>query len=290
VETDLFQHYSFNRVASTLDCDPFETGVFRNCGFKPERVGQCRKGTRVHVGAGGVPPDFACGTPPLGATLEGTVVLRVCEGFGACGGSTALAQSGMTCSSYQPAVSFVCPDSEVFSVMTGSWNSADAGKARVEVRNAVYPAREEQLFSLREGAFFGNIFGVGALAPGVDVWVDGAGQLHKDVSNIHVTGSVYPKMFACTAPGWTRADAYANERLCAIAGENCVAQVVGRCDATVAAGSYTGLRCQVDNASGFGDYGQCVDTAGVVYPQVVTPHLSQPCDNVSDPLLCAQND
>jgi len=287
VETDLFQRYSFTRVPSTLECDPFEVGVYRNCGFQPERVGQCTPGTRVYVGAGGVPAGYACGSAPLGETLEGTMVLRVCEGFNACSGLTALAQSGGTCSTYLPAVSFDCPRSGVFNVMSGARNSAETGKVRVEAMNGTYPATEQQLFSQREGGFYGNIFGFGALAPGVDVWVDGTGQVHKDVSNIHVTGSIYPKMFACQDPRWTRADAYANERLCAVPGENCVAQVVGRCNAVVTAGSYTGPRCQVDDATGYKDYGQCVDPAGVVYPQVVAPQLSEPCANVSDSFACA---
>jgi hypothetical protein len=290
VETDRFQLYTRTPVASMVACDPFEVGVSRNCGFKPERVGQCNPGETVHLGAGGVPTDLTCGSAPLGETLEGTVVLRVCEGLNGCNkGLAALAESEGTCGTFQPAVSFTCPSTGVFSVVSGAWNSADRAAARVEVVNATYPASEEQIFSLREGGFYGNIFGPGALAPGVNVWVDSTGELHKDVDNVHVAGSIYPKMFACTAPGWTRADAYANERLCAVPGENCVAKVVGRCDATVTAGSYTGPRCQVDDATGHGDYGQCMDTAGAVYSQVVTPHLSGRCDNVSDPASCARD-
>jgi hypothetical protein len=287
VETDLFHQYTLNRVASTQECSPHEIGIHRNCGFKPERVGQCTPGDRVHVGAGGVPPDALCSAAPLGETLSGTMMLRVCEGFQACNEFKALAQSAVTCSSYLPAVSFDCPASGVFSVMSGSRNSADTGEVQVDVVNAVYPATEQQLFTHREGAFWGTLFGYGALAPGIDVWVDKGGVVHKDVNNVHVTGSIYPKMFACQAPEWEREDAYANARLCALPGENCVAQVVGRCNAVVTAGSYTGPRCQLDNASGFGDYGLCVDTAGVASPQVVTPYLSQPCDNVSDAFACA---
>ncbi|HYH99680.1 hypothetical protein [Hyalangium sp.] len=287
VETDLFHRYSHNRVASMQECSPHEIGIHRNCGFKPERVGQCTPGARVQVGAGGVPPDFSCSAPPLGETLSGTMMLRVCEGFGACNEAKVLAQSAITCSLFRPAVSFTCPASGVFSVMSGSRNSANTGEVRVQVGNATYPAAEQQLFTHREGAFWGTLFGPGALALGIDVWVDNMGVVHKDVNNVRVTGSLYPKMFACQAPEWEREDAYANARLCALPGENCVAQVLGRCNAVVTAGSYTGRQCQIDNATGFGDYGMCVNPAGEAYPQVVTPHLSQPCDNVSDAFACA---
>jgi hypothetical protein len=158
----------------------------------------------------------------------------------------------------------------------------------VAVQNAVYPATEQQTFPLREGAFFGNLFGPGSLPPGVHVYVDDTGQLHKDVNNINVAGSIYQKMYACMAPTWSSTAAYATQRLCTMTGTNCVAKPLGSCDAVLPSGPFAGQqRCQLENASGYGEYTQCAGTVGDLYPLAVTPYLNVACGIVKDPAACA---
>lgn len=270
-------------TASALPCQVPEQGVHRNCGFRLEYVGQCQPGQQVQVGAGGVPVGAACGTGPLGQTLAGTAVLRVCSGLHACNAATALAQSEGTCGSFLPAVAFTCPASGAFSVLSAPFSSTQAVQVQVAVSGATYPASESQLFSVREGAFFGNLFGPGALAPGVDVHV-AQGVLHRLIPA--VAGSVYPKMYACHDPGWTAVEAWSTSRLCTQPGVSCVAQPLGACNATVQVAGYVGLRCQLDNVGGSGGYGQCQGLGEEPFTEVVTPWLNQPCDVVGNPSAC----
>lgn len=286
VRTDPFIPYTEVPVASTQVCNPQGKSIHRDCGFKLEHVGRCRAGTRVQAGAGGVPSDFTCGSPPLGRTLEGLMMLRVCDGLAACDEARALAQSDGTCGTYLPAVSFTCPSSETFSVLSAPYVSSEPGQVEVAVMGALYPAPEQRTFFIREGAFYGNLFGPGALNKEVDVFVDDAGVLHKEVG-LKVQGAIYPGMYACNAPTWENADAYFNERLCTLPGMNCVARPLGSCEASVVYGTYSGPRCQLTNATGLGDYGLCMDTKGVFHEQVVSPHLNQPCELVTTPASCA---
>jgi hypothetical protein len=287
VSVDPFKGYTRAVVESVMDCTVPESGVSRACGFQTERVGTCKPGDTVSVGAGGVPDTSVCGAAPLGATLSGTVVMRVCEGLHGCNASRVmLAQSEGTCSSYLPAVSFTCPARGVFSVMIGSYDTTQTAEAVVAARGdsspVTYPASERQIFKVREGAFYGNLWA--GIAPGVHVYVDEEGRVHKDVQNVQVAGSIYPKMYSCQSPTFTSADAYANERLCTLPGTNCVARPLGRCDAVVG----MGRRCNLNDASGNGDYGQCVGLSSTeVYGEVVTPYLLDACDNVSDLATCA---
>lgn len=286
VPTDPFIPFTEAPVASTLACTPQEKSIYRDCGFQREQVGRCRKGTRVHVGAGGVPPDVACSNPPLGKTLSGLMMLRVCDGLAACDSAEALAQSDGTCGTYLPAVSFTCPDSETFSVLSAPYLSTDTGAVQVAAANALYPASEQKVFIAREGGFYGNIFGAGALNKEVNVYVDETGVLHKN-TDLKIQGSIYPSMYVCNSPTWQDADAYFNERLCTLPGMNCVARPLGSCEAEVTNGSYVGPRCQLANATGMGDYGLCMDPKGIFHDRVVTSFLNQPCELVKSPAACA---
>lgn len=286
VRTDPFIRFTELPVASTQECGSPEKGFHRDCGFQLEQVGRCRTGDRVHLGAGGVPTDFACDSAPLGKTLEGLMMLRVCDGLAACDEAAALAQSDGTCGTYLPAVSFTCPASGTFSVLSAPYVSSEVGRVEVAAIDASYPAREEEVFFMREGAFYGNLFGKEALNKAVDVYVDEDGALHKD-TGLQVQGPIYLGMYACHAPTWEHAEAYASERLCTLPGMNCVAQPVGNCEDEVKSGNYAGPRCQLTNATGLGDYGKCVDPVGEVHEEVVSPHLNQPCELVNDSYACA---
>ncbi|QRN96682.1 hypothetical protein JRI60_48160 [Archangium violaceum] len=284
VNTDAYQRLTHQPVASTLGCGTQQYGVNRACGFQLAKVGRCTVGQRVHLGGGGTPWDYACPGPTLGKMVSGDMVFRVCEGLGACDGSAALAQSEGSCGGILPAVSFTCPASATFSVLTAPYSSTAWGEVDIQAWYATYAAPETSVFPVREGAFWGTIFGPGAVASGVKVYVDGSGITHGKQPP-PVPGSIYPRMYACQGPGWSDTQAYATARLCTLPGQNCVAQPLGRCDATLPKNPEV-LRCQTNNATGYGDYGQCVGADGMVGSEVITPWLNQPCDVVGEGSAC----
>jgi hypothetical protein len=284
VDVDPFVRLSeTDYVASMLSCPWTTYGVSRSCGFQLGKVGHCSPGTRVELGGGGTPWDYGCPGPTLGSMISGDMVFRVCEGSNACDSSAALAQSEGSCSGILPAVSFTCPTSGTFSVLPAPYTSSSWGVVDIEAASASYPATEEQVYPIREGAFWGTIFGSGAVAQGVHIYVDSSGVVHGKNSTPTVKGSIYPKMFACQAPMWTDADAYATARLCTLPEQNCVATPLGYCNELMPDDR---PRCELDNASGHGDYGKCTGSDGTMTLEVITPYLNQQCDLVSSPSAC----
>lgn len=281
VETDPLERYTSTRVPSTLSCASPTAGVARSCGFQLAKVGKCEPGTRVHVGGGGTPWDYKCWSP-LGEMVSGDMVFRVCDGLSACDGSTALAQSEGTCGGILPAVSFTCQSSGTFSVLVAPYYSPNAGQVDIQAWSASYPAEEKKVFAVREGAFWGTLFGPGAVASGVHVYVDSSGIVHGKNPQPVVQGSIYPKMYSCKAPTWSDAAAYAATRLCTLPGQNCAAVPLGVCTDALTEYPY-GPRCQLTDASGHGDYGKCVGSDGLLGLEVVTPYLHQACDLVDGP-------
>jgi hypothetical protein len=162
-------------------------------------------------------------------------------------------------------------------------NAADASMFWVD-------ATEAADFTVREGAFYGNIFEPAALAARVYVdrtnVVQGKGQ--------KVRGAVYQKMFACHAPEWTAGLAYSLHRVCALpgmtTGTNCAAAVTGACmdwDGPASAAS----KCGVEDGPvvpGDMDFEKCQDTAGVTWTEPLTVFLQKPCDVVRTSELCAR--
>jgi hypothetical protein len=272
VMPDAYHRFSQSRVASTEECLQGESGVFRDCGFRPEAVGQCVPKQRVQLGAGGIPPDSSCEGPTLGGSDGAQMVLRVCDGLGACDSRDALAWSEGTCGNPQPAVSFDCPESGSFSVLSAPIDSTQGGRVHLEAWDATLPATEEQAFSFREGAFYGNLFGPGALESNVHVYVDSTGTVQG--KGVSVLGAIYTNMYSCHSPTWKYSALYTSGRLCAKEGENCAARALGSC----------GELCLQDNASGVGDYGQCRNARGLRYSEVITPYLHAPDDIVQDPV------
>ncbi|WP_224360995.1 hypothetical protein [Hyalangium versicolor] len=284
VTTDAYRPYSKTLTASTQPCSSPRQGVHRDCGFQLEHIGSCQPGQPVHLGAGGVPPGRGCGTAPLGQTLAGTSVLRVCEGLHACDDAQALAQSEGTCGTSQPAVSFTCPEEGSFSVMSGARVSNEPAQVVVAAGNSSYPADETEVFSLREGAFFGTLFGPGALAVGVNVRIE-AGVLQVNLPLALLT-VLYPKMYSCHDSSWGLTSALMSSRLCTQLGLFCVAQPVGACNAWTLAPGYSGPRCVSDNVDGSGGYGACVTPGGTLVSQTITPFLPYGCETSSNLLGC----
>jgi hypothetical protein len=280
-------------VPSAKPCATNTLGLTRNCGWQSAGVGRCTPGQPVTVGAGG------CG---LGEST-GSAMLRVCRRIQYCdeGSAELIAENDGACGSSKPRVDFTCPAEGFYAVMAARFASA-SGPAVVAVAADPphFPSSEAQVFTWREGAFYGSIFGAGALnplkpqvrvnpvtgrveeqaIPGSNVWVPG-----KTLSSVFA-GVVYQKMWACSSDNWSLPTAYYERRICAgVGGINCAAKYVGPC----------GLACGSDDSppvSGDFDYGDCVDLSLHHWPTTTTTFLNHPCDvlglggTTPDDVLC----
>ncbi|XXF77911.1 hypothetical protein P2318_33400 [Myxococcaceae bacterium GXIMD 01537] len=271
-------------LASFQPCEGEMTGVSRDCGWSPDAMGQCKPGQTVRLGAGGVPLDQCRDGKRLG-TSAGRPVLRVCEGIAGCDehDQRMLGQSESSCFSLLPAVSFTCPPSGSFNVMTGAWTSSAISSAQVAVEpgtpaSAEYRISEQKAFRYREGAFYGTLFDATALA--ATVYVDKAGLVRGKGAS--VKGSVYRKMFSCYDPAWQHGNAYATHRVCTLPSEapyNCAASVMGPCldtetpsNSLCADGDGSAVRV------GDRDYERCLDHQRNLWEEPVTVFLHGPCD------------
>jgi hypothetical protein len=180
-------------------------------------------------------------------------------------------------------MTFTCPASGVFSVMSQAADSTQTGTVSVQEETGTpaatrYPLSEAEVFSVREGAYFGNIFEPSAL--GAKVYVDEAGVIHGKQQVIR--GAVYRKMYSCQAAGWSDAAAYAANRLCALpsSGANCAAIPTGTC-VNPAAPTYPNSRCALSDGPVVGgdqDFEKCRDsTTGATWNEPITVFLHDAC-------------
>ncbi|WNG41138.1 hypothetical protein F0U61_51130 [Archangium violaceum] len=282
-------------VPSYQACTTPQLGANRNCGWKPDYIGRCVPGQTVRLGAGGKAPDQCAGGSVLGS-VSGNMVLRVCDGIVGCDNASArkLAQNQGSCGTTLPAVTFTCPASGEFNVMTAPFDSALSGTAHVGVETGTpagtsYGLSEKAVFSYREGAFYGTLFDASALAAKVFVNEEGV-VVGKEQ---RIKGSVYTKMFSCHAPEWSQGMAYATSRVCAQPGTglDCAATVTGACF-TPWDQNFPASVCEVEDGplvSGDGDFERCMDPAKGMWKEPITVYLHAPCDVVSakNPELCA---
>ncbi|AEI66532.1 hypothetical protein [Corallococcus macrosporus] len=281
-------------MASFDACGLGESGAQRDCGWTPDGVGSCVPASTVFVGAGG-PLSCAGPSATLGSSVNGPAVLRVCEGTAGCEHLDArnLGEATGTCAGAPaaPVVSFTCPAGGYYSVMTAPASSTTVGLvANVAAHPAwasTYGLSEQQVYAVREGAFYGNIFLPDELAAEVEVveYRDGKQSHYKvEGADVIVAGSIYKKMFSCFDPAWSSGAAYAANRVCALPnlGANCAARVTGPCFASLqppVAG-----QCDIQDGPltpGDGDYEQCRDHVEVLWTQSVTTYLHAPCDTVT---------
>ncbi|MFP2963134.1 hypothetical protein ACLEPN_36580 [Myxococcus sp. 1LA] len=281
-------------VASFASCGMGESGAQRDCGWTPDGIGSCAPSSTVWVGAGG-PMSCAGPSSTLGSSVNGPAVLRVCEGIAGCDHFDAsnLGEATGTCAGapVAPVVAFTCPAGGYYSVMTAPASSTTVGLvANVAAHPALttaYGLSEQQVYAVREGAFYGNIFIPDELAAEVEVveYQNGKETFYKvEGTEVIVPGSIYRKMFSCFDPGWSAGAAYAANRVCALptAGANCAAHVTGPC--------FQSLRppvpgqCEIQDGPltpGDGDYELCRDPDDVLWTQSVTTYLHAPCDTVT---------
>ncbi|OJH36097.1 hypothetical protein BON30_35700 [Cystobacter ferrugineus] len=271
-------------VPSFTGCAAPSTVTTRDCGWKGDGIGRCVPGQVVRLGAGARAPD-QCGTGAvLGSASGAPMMLRACEGITGCDAGSArhLAHGVGTCGTNQPSMTFTCPASGFFSVMSQAADSTQTGAVSVQEETSTpaatrYPLSEAEVFSVREGAYFGNIFEPTAL--GAKVYVDEFGELHGKQQIIR--GSVYRKMYSCQAAGWSDAAAYAANRLCALpaSGANCAAIPTGTC-VNPAAPTYPSSRCVLSDGPvvpGDMDYEKCRDSTGAMWNEPITVFLHDAC-------------
>jgi hypothetical protein len=268
-------------VASLEGCPVQTVGPQRDCGWRAANVGRCTPGTLVSVAEGN---RAQCIGDILGKAM-GDTMLRVCDGISACDAATAIASVGKACGSSAPVIDFTCPKSGNYAVMHASEDST-VKFSRLNVVEATpsspvaYPAPENDVFRWREGAFYGDIFGAGNLAPGKP-------QITVDPSTFAVIGGTastewvgvaFPNMFACSSGNWKQHAAYVAQRVCAGPGphtdeytRDCAATYVGPCQAY----------CKNDSQPlGDQDYYDCRDSNDEVYREPLTTMLAAPCDAI----------
>lgn len=279
-------------TALTTECSVASSSIWRECGWDHDFVGYCGPGSTVTVGAG-APPASSCASSKIGKTYDvgyGTdSIMRVCSGILGCKTSdpTFIGHADNTCGTYQPSVTFTCPSSGYYTVMTANrWSHRKVETATAA--NAGYMhASERQVFSWREGAFYGNLFG--ALHGQVDVHYDP--QIGKVVGRQYVVeGAVYTNMWACYSNVWTYPDAYMKDRVCAGSATNCAATPVGACQYH-ATGSPTYV-CDYNDGDpvlGDSDYQGCKGKNGTYWKNAITTYLNDPCDVAGDHYLAAGN-
>ncbi|MFB1483489.1 hypothetical protein [Corallococcus sp. RDP092CA] len=286
-------------LSSVAPCAEQTVGAARDCGWTMHSVGWCPAGQTISVGAGG--PESCASEAPLGSSADARMVLRVCNGIAGCDSADArLVASSEGCTqgstdpdpspSTDPSVQFTCPaNGGYFTVMTAPWDSEASGTANVAVTPGVQaPLSERAVYRIREGAFYGNLFGKDALRDDINVTVSlAAGS--KDLYVIkrprsHQTKPIFNDLYACYDPGWVHGRAYATYRVCALPGthEDCAATVTGPC--------WTGdpslqHRCDTQDGpllSGDGDFERCRDTSNVLWKEPITVYLNGACDLVDD--------
>ncbi|XXF77698.1 hypothetical protein P2318_32310 [Myxococcaceae bacterium GXIMD 01537] len=266
-----------------------ESGLAPEFGWRAERIGTCLPRKEVTLGAGAYPA--ACGTGMLG-TISGDRVLRVCGYPSGCLGAEKLADTDGSPCSIAPLVTFTCPDSGQYSVMSApyfrastqtSWvTPATTGAGALSYPYGSYAAFASHTF--REGAFYGNIFDPSALA--ADVTVSANGGLVIDAKGLTKGAPMYQRMYACHGRAWTSGTAALARRLCANDAEGdlyaCAAEATGPCEA--GSTDPRPRRCDEDDGSlvrGDGDFEKCRDPEGRTYTSPITTFLRTPCSTLS---------
>jgi hypothetical protein len=275
-------------TALTTECATATSSLSRSCGWDYDFVGYCGAGSTVTVGAG-APAASYCAGPTYGKTYDvgyGTdSIMRVCSGILGCEvyDPNYVGTADNTCGTPWPSLTFTCPASGYYTVMTANRWSHRKVQTLTQASAGYMHASERQVFSWREGAFYGNLFG--SLAQGVNVHFDK--QYGKVIGReFAVKGSMYTNMWACFSNVWNYPDAYMKDRVCAGSDYNCAATPVGACQYhATATPTYV---CDVNDGDpvvGDGDYQGCKGQNGTGWKNAMTTFLNDPCDVAGDHYL-----
>ena len=256
-------------IASFRSCLLTQNGAARNCGFTAAQslVGTCYPGLKVTLTCAG-------GSSAIAA--------RVCNTPSGCDhGSADNLAEGTACGVGTPPLSFTCGADGAFAAMVGPVTSGQAASGSFSSAvGGTFPASENQVFTIEEGSFYGDLFAAGGHNSSISRTVDAAGV----VTTSYPPGSydAFLDSWACHDAGWTDADAYMSDRLCAsvningVAANMCAAASLGVCAGPIAPVCATGDTVPV----GDGDNGGCRDIDDVVRPRALTVRLHDPCDLV----------
>jgi len=253
----------------------------RNCGWAAHYVGRCQAKERIQVRV------------PSGALA----MLRVCRGLYGCddprgeeptappvyGGC--LLESG-NCAAGSPSVSFICPTNGplvdaagpssgsrygYYSVMVASLSSGTEPRPRdlpATADSGDYPASEKDVFTYREGAFYGQLFRSQCAAPP---------KLPPSTTDLS----------ACYSDVWSRAEAYMANRWCA--GVNCFGSTPGSCRPITEADTVVAPGVCEDELRTVGAYEKCHAPDLVSRPtwqSPITVYLNHPCDLIAGNQAC----
>lgn len=290
-------------IDSFRDCATAPAGS--DCGWQPLAVGTCSSDAQVYV------------LSTLSSWSHG--VLRACAGPRGCNSSSPefLSQSSPT----NPGpllLSLTCPAAGQFSLQARSWTGS-LSWLQLSSPTSSPPARfiaEHELFPVREGAFYGLLFGASTVRPGLRVYVDGSayqvhmqwgtelyfkepapsqpsdpeadeidGEWYRLVGKVatkalpSISGSVYPRMFACSDPAWASQATYLPKRLCTLpeTSASCASVLAGTCQRSTAT-VYDLCQSQDSaGATGDGDFYGCWG-GGQYWYRLLTTFLLRPCD------------
>ncbi|MFP2930037.1 hypothetical protein ACLESO_33545 [Pyxidicoccus sp. 3LG] len=268
-----------------LPCASGAYGLTAECGWVGEGVGTCTPGKEVTVAAGAPHADTCTGTQ---GAISGDRVLRICKDPVGCSRADRVAEADRNnCGGITPSVTFTCPASGSYSVMSAPYSRSTPPGSWVwpQARSSApgsYPSAPFGAFTFREGAFYGNLFDSEALA--VEVVMDPYKYVPR-LSKPGFQGTVYQNVHACHAKDWVAGDAHLSSRICANANVSgstaytCLAQPDGPCEP----GSASSIppRCKVNDGPvviGDGDFESCQDAAGFLHPESISVYLRSPCD------------
>ncbi len=263
------------KAPSTMACSPGVT----NCGFTAKRVGVCSTGggTSGPVGPNG---RTMVTLTPAPSVSGGEV--RVCAGLYACHPgdigqryySEHIADSPTGSGG---TLTFECPGNgpRVGGTSLGYYSVLTRGGAfDVTANKGSYPGKETEVFTYREGAFFGNLFNTSQLvtadAPNPCAEPDKALGGHE---------------FACFSEIWSNGLAHYNDRWCA--GTACFVNTPVPCLFQANTSALAADRACVGQSAApqpfyKGGRGGRDDPANFRWQHPITVYLNHPCDTVSD--------
>lgn len=253
----------------------------RNCGWDRRHVGRCAPGA------------------PVILNTPGGAMVRVCKGIHGCDHSLVdpAPYAGLVTDvpSTATTVSFTCPSPPAprryyyFGVMVAAADPAAAlPGSSLDVTPAalppaagyLYPAKEEEVFTYREGAFYGNIF----KPPPPPAPRDGNGPPAEPPA-------LFGDQYACYSSLWTDGVAVLTGRMCARSSTAglCFDNYPYPClNPPVTPPSPLPNSCVTETGGAKGSYLDCTGFMGAgpkptptptpMWPRGLTVHLNDPCD------------
>jgi len=253
------------------------------CDWAPAHVGTCKPGVKLTFTA-----------PPL-------THLRVCTGIQGCNGNNADNRVYAKLILPNAPLTYKCPENGYYSVMTYHIVPQPKISAVDTANKGKYPTSEQEVFSFREGAFYGNMFEPAQLKRNCEV--PDSDKDHRYCQRTNTGPAVscrltdttcgkteipYQHVYACYSfdPSVNGGDGvqdgvqygvqYLNARICDLqsSGTACFPNAPTPCKAVTLSGVYQDCQGQGGEATG--------------YPPITT-YLNDPCDLIAkDSALCGR--